>query len=227
MKHTRKELFILCFLLAVLFLSVPAYAEGQPKKSGLRRFWERVTSHGSVLEKAPEAGIKPKPKPVPPKVKLAPPPKPKLAPLKSKPVLPLKLKPVLPPKPKLVPPEVGTKPEVKPGKRPAAKGPQLSKEEMVKTIKTRLGMYPHVISLVPGLSLKVTESGKKEYFYSSQAGTAVPVSDLDEETLHGVFVKISNEVTRIKTDRLMRQMRQQDQIRRQMHQQQQLRKYKK
>ena len=97
--------------------------------------------------------------------------------------------------------------------------PPISKEEMLETIKRRFKIYSEIPYMIPAISVKETEAGEKAYFYTNDTNETIPLEDAEREDLYGVFVRANNEATRINTQRLIRQIQQQEQIRRSMPQQ--------
>ena len=110
-----------------------------------------------------------------------------------------------------------------PEEEPAASGeattrPEIpvSKEKMLEIIKKRLDIYSELIFMVPDLAFRETTDGGKQYYFAPADQIAQKIEDLDKETLHKLFVRINNEATRINTQRLMRQLQQQEMMTRQI-----------
>jgi hypothetical protein len=103
--------------------------------------------------------------------------------------------------------------------RPPRKEIPLTKEEMISSIKRRLKVFSEIEFIIPTLSSKVDEEGNKEYFLRTQDGITRKLEELDKETLTDLFARVNNEATRINTERLLRQIQQQEQIRRSIPQQ--------
>jgi hypothetical protein len=102
--------------------------------------------------------------------------------------------------------------EEKPGEK-ERKRP--SKDEMINTMKVRLNVFPGVIDMIPGLSRKDRQEGEgAEYYYTSSDGVTMQLGEIDEETLYKLYVRVNQEATRMHTERLLSQIRQQEQLRR-------------
>ena len=97
---------------------------------------------------------------------------------------------------------------------PEVKKIPLSKEKMIGVIERRLKIYSEIVFIVAELTFRENAEGEKEYFYQEDDGNIVKLSDLDKETLYGLYVRVNNEATRINTQRLVMQIQQQEQIRR-------------
>lgn len=100
------------------------------------------------------------------------------------------------------------KAEAKPVKpaAPAAKIPlppkkAFTKDEIAKHVKEMLDHEEEVINLIPGLKKSMTEKGESFYTYE---GTRL--EDLDKGTLDKIFSRMNQEVTRIRTERLNKQL---------------------
>ncbi|MGB2600603.1 MAG: hypothetical protein WBD00_02900 [Candidatus Omnitrophota bacterium] len=109
--------------------------------------------------------------------------------------------------------------EVDEDERPPRKEIPLTKEQMIESIKRRLKVFSEIEFIIPTLSSRTDEDGNKEYFLKPQDGITVKLQDLDKETLTDLFARVNNEATRINTERLLRQIQQQEQIRRSIPQQ--------
>ncbi len=110
-----------------------------------------------------------------------------------------------------------------PAEEPASSGdattrPEIpiSKEKMLEIIKRRLDIYSEILFMIPGLTFRETEGGAKQFYYAPEGQIAQKIEDVDKESLHKVFVRTNNEATRINTQRLMRQLQQQQMVMRQM-----------
>lgn len=101
--------------------------------------------------------------------------------------------------------EASTRPEI-----------PISIEDMLKVINKRLEIYSEIVFMIPDLVVRENEDGNKRYYFAPEGQIAQKIEDLDKETLHKLFVRINNEATRINTQRLMRQLQQQEMVMRQM-----------
>ncbi|GEM_PF-5000540 len=97
----------------------------------------------------------------------------------------------------------------------------LTKAEMVDAIKRRLEAYSKIVDIIPGLSMEKDADGEAEYYYSKEGGAPVKLIELDKDTLYKLFVRISNEATRFRTERTIKQIEQQNALMRILHQQEQ------
>ncbi|MBD3425689.1 MAG: hypothetical protein GF409_00500 [Candidatus Omnitrophica bacterium] len=103
--------------------------------------------------------------------------------------------------------------------RPEREEILLTKEQMITSIKRRLKVFSEIEFIIPALSSRTDEEGRKEFFLMTPDGVPTRLEDLDKETLSELFARVNNEATRINTERLMRQIQQQEQIRRSIPQQ--------
>jgi hypothetical protein len=137
-----------------------------------------------------------------------------------------------PEKPEEVPaeriaPEEREKEEAVPEERVEEEKPEeeeipITKEEMIEVIKRRLRIYSQIQYLIPNFYSEVGEDGERVYYYSTPGNPAKRLEELDRKTIQGLFVRVNNEATRLRTEQLMRQIQQQEQIMRTIQQQQQL-----
>jgi len=100
-----------------------------------------------------------------------------------------------------------------------------TKEEMIDIIKRRVEAFPQIAFLIPGFRASGDEGGEVVLLYKKvdEIGSSeVSLKDLDKETLHRLFVRVNNEATRLNTERIVRQLQQQDNLQRIQMQQQQL-----
>ncbi|MFH1553029.1 MAG: hypothetical protein ABID83_05275 [Candidatus Omnitrophota bacterium] len=191
MKYVHGKLFVLLFLVVILSLSVSAHSEEKRKKGVMIKLWERITSRWGEQKKPIEEEKKAEAKkrePLPQEEKIKPVVK-ETAPVEKKVEVPEETEPT----------------------QPVREIP-FSKQEMIDVIEKRLEIYSEIIYMISGLSFEETEDGGKGYFYETSEGDIVKLSDLDKETLHGLFVRVNNEATRISSERLMQQLQQQEQI---------------
>jgi hypothetical protein len=192
MKNWHKRtvfLLLVCFLL----FSLSAYA-AEERKSFFRSWWERVTARFRRQE---------------PKVE------------EKEQIKPLS-KPVTQEEEVVVEEEAITEEEApaakkeetpKPRRRPRKKGELPTKEEMVDTIKRRLQVFKEVVDLIPGLSRRqVKGEDAVEYYYTPSSGVTLRLEQLDRDTLYKLYVKVNQEATRMHTERLLKQIRQQEQL---------------
>ncbi len=98
----------------------------------------------------------------------------------------------------------------------------ISKEEMIEVIKRRVQVYSQIPYLIPNFYSEVGADGERVYYYSLPGQVAMRLEELDKKTIQGLFVRVNNEATRLRTEQLMRQIQQQEQIMRTIQQQQQL-----
>ena len=97
-----------------------------------------------------------------------------------------------------------------------------SKEDMLRVIRLRLKAFPEIVGMISELQMRRFTDGTPEYFYSDfEEGMVKKLEDLDVGILYELFIKINNEASRIQTERLMRQIQQQQQLQRQQQQLQQ------
>ena len=176
MKYIRKGSLILLFLLFVMFLSVPAHAEGQKEKGALIRWWENLRARvsGSKVVPAEEAAEE---------VKVA---------------------------------DIEERIEVKEEKKKTPGEKKIpSKTEMIETIERRLRVFSEIVDMIPGLSRKEKVGAEDaEYRYAPPGNVPMKLEELDEKTLRNLYVKINQQATILNTERINRQLRQQEQLRR-------------
>lgn len=101
---------------------------------------------------------------------------------------------------------------------PDGKEKPLSKEKMIDSIQKRLKVYSQILFLIPELQMKKSQDGAEELYYTSRDGIALKLSDLDEKTLRELFSRVNNEATRLNTERIQRQIQQQEQLTRMLQQ---------
>ncbi len=76
-----------------------------------------------------------------------------------------------------------------------------TKEEMVTQIKKILDIEEEILNFIPGLKKATTEKGESFYTYEG-----LKLEELDKEKLSKIFTRVRQEATRIRTDRLSRQL---------------------
>ena len=189
MKRGKRALLVLILLGITLALSMPAHAEKQ--KGFFIKLWERVS-----------ARFKKKEAPTPAKEVIP----------ERKVELPKEAVPVAPVEPVKEPEEEAPK-----RKAPPKRKVVIPKERMLEVINRRLKVFPQIIDIIPYLSRgEVTEEGEVEYRYILSDGTQVKLEDLDKDTLYNLYVRVNNEATRLHTERILRQIQQQEQLMRSM-----------
>lgn len=85
----------------------------------------------------------------------------------------------------------------------------MSKEEMTDEIYEKLDVFQEIMNSVPGLSAAEISKGKFEYYFEVEEELVkknIKIADLDREKLYGLFVKVSNEFTRLNTERTLKQI---------------------
>jgi len=87
-----------------------------------------------------------------------------------------------------------------------------SRERMLEVIKRRLEVYPIIIDIVPGLSMRESADGEATYYFADKDGVSIKLDLLDDKTLYRLYVKVNNEATRIHTERILRQIQQHEQL---------------
>jgi hypothetical protein len=106
----------------------------------------------------------------------------------------------------------------------AAKKPEIrfTEKEMLDVIKMRLGAFPEITSIIPGFTVKKISNKDVEYYFQTGKGKEpVLIDSLDKQSLYELFLRVNNEATRLQTERLMRQLEQQQNLMRNIMQQQQ------
>ena len=98
------------------------------------------------------------------------------------------------------------------------KRPELSSDEMVKIIERRLKSYPQIVNFIPGLEIRQSQAGEKEIYYTDKGGIALKPGQLEKESLLRLFGRVNNEAAKINTERIIRQIQQQEELRRQIQQ---------
>lgn len=101
------------------------------------------------------------------------------------------------------------------------KRPELSKEKMIASIERRVKVYPQLLQFIPDLKMKKSQDGTEELYYTDKGGIAIKIRDLEEKSLLNLFGRVNNEATRLNTERIQKQIQQQEQLMRQIQQQQQ------
>lgn len=96
-----------------------------------------------------------------------------------------------------------------------------TKDEMLDVIGKRLKVFGEIEYIIPNLFSRIAPDGQKEYYYAPDGGVALKLRDLDKGDLFDLYVRVNNEATRINTERILRQIQQQEQIMRQIQLQQQ------
>jgi len=85
----------------------------------------------------------------------------------------------------------------------------MSKEEMAEIIYEKLDVFPEIMNSVPGLSAAEISKGNFEYYFEVEEEFEkknLKISDLDREKLYSLFVKVTNEFTRLNTERTLKQI---------------------
>jgi hypothetical protein len=188
MKQGKKVLLILILCGIIPVLSMPAYAEKQ--KGFFIRLWERVSARFPKEEKPPaqKEMIPGREAEMPKEEK------------RAVPAVPVK-------------PAEEDKEEIPERKAPPERKVVIPKERMLEVIERRLKVFPRIVDIIPYLSREeATEGGEIEYRYVLDDGTRVKLEDLDKETLYNLYVRINNEATRLHTERILRQIQQQEQL---------------
>ncbi|MCX5686561.1 MAG: hypothetical protein NTW09_03775 [Candidatus Omnitrophica bacterium] len=90
-------------------------------------------------------------------------------------------------------------PAVVPKVMPPAKA--YTREEMIADIKEILDDEEEILNLIPGLKKTVTEKGESFYAFDG-----LKPEELDKEKLGKIFYRVRQEATRIRTNRLNRQL---------------------
>lgn len=83
----------------------------------------------------------------------------------------------------------------------AAVKKELTKEETVTNLKTTFKRYPEVLGVIPGLKVDRDADGNAYYTYNG-----VKLDELDKETLRKIYTRARSEVTRIRIEKLNRQL---------------------
>ncbi len=214
-KRIRIELVVLLTLVSVFLFPVSADAAQTGRKGVLIRWWESVQARFGWGKEAPaeKKEVEPAP-PVKKKEPVGSAPRPRPAPApRPAPVATMEKK----EEPEKEEEALSIEEELEKEKEEIP----VSKGEMVEVIKRRVKAYSQIPFLIPGFSVEETAEGEKEYYYAAEGNIPARLEDLDKETVQNLFRRVNNEATRLNTERLMRQIQQQDQIMRQMRQQQQ------
>ena len=93
-----------------------------------------------------------------------------------------------------------------------------TKQKMLEVIDQRVKTFSQIEYLIPDFYSQQGPEGVKEFFYRTDMGD-MPIEELDKGTLHRLFVRINNEATRLNSQRVMRQIQQQDNLIRMLQQQ--------
>ena len=96
--------------------------------------------------------------------------------------------------------------------------PELSSDEMIKVIERRLKSYPQIANFIPGLEIRQGQDGKEEIYYTDKGVIALKLGQLEKESLSHLFGRVNNEAVKINTERIIKQIRQQEELRRQAQQ---------
>ena len=78
---------------------------------------------------------------------------------------------------------------------------EFTKEEYIAHIKGNLGRIESLIKSIPGLKKDIDPAGNAIYTYQGKR-----LEDLDKEQLTKLYVRVSSEATRIRTERLNKQL---------------------
>jgi hypothetical protein len=78
---------------------------------------------------------------------------------------------------------------------------ELTKSEMVTGIKESLEDNEEMLNFVPGLKMEKSDKGEPSYKLEG-----IRLEDLDKDRLKSVYIKVRQQATRIRTERLNRQM---------------------
>ena len=78
---------------------------------------------------------------------------------------------------------------------------EFTKAELLEHIKGTLDYTKEVLNFVPGLKMVTDAASKTGYTYNG-----MKLEDMDKERLEKLSVRINNEVTRIRTERLNKQL---------------------
>lgn len=85
-------------------------------------------------------------------------------------------------------------------KKAAAKK-ELTKQELVAHLKMMLEHEDEVLSFIPELKKEKDAKGNISYLYKGKK-----IEDIDEKSLRGLYSRTQNELTRIRTERLNKQL---------------------
>jgi len=201
MRSFIKKLFVLFLVAGMLFSAQDLYAQDQKEKGAIVRFWERFRSRW--VNRQQPAVEKQQPVPVLEEVKI----------ISEE----EKIEPQKEPTDMKTEPTQEVKDEIK-EQQDAAKRrfPEikitLSDEEMVESMRARLKTFPQIADMIPEVFAKESPEGEKEYYYKPRAGVTLRFTELDNKTLQKLYRRINGEATRINTERLLRQIHQQDAI---------------
>ncbi|MBD3296452.1 MAG: hypothetical protein GF392_03715 [Candidatus Omnitrophica bacterium] len=89
-----------------------------------------------------------------------------------------------------------------------------SRKEMIEIIERRLDSFDEILYRIPGLTVKKSASGRTHLYYAPEGQVAMKIAELDDKTLHDLFVRVNSEATRLNTERILKQVRQAEQLRR-------------
>ncbi|MGB2600351.1 MAG: hypothetical protein WBC99_07915, partial [Candidatus Omnitrophota bacterium] len=104
--------------------------------------------------------------------------------------------------------------------KPKRERKMIPKEVMIDTMKRRLRVFPSIADMIPSLSRAgTTDTEGVEYFYVLPDGTTISLEEVDQNILYNLYVRVNQEATRMHTERILRQIRQQEQLMRLQEQQ--------
>lgn len=113
-----------------------------------------------------------------------------------------------------VEPEATVRPHPPRETRDVSPAGRRSREEMIRTIKARVEVFPIIINEIQGLSVIEDFSGDPVYVYSVTPGSVpVGLDRLDEEVLFNLFVMVNQRATMLDAERIQTILSQQDRIR--------------
>lgn len=78
---------------------------------------------------------------------------------------------------------------------------EMTKEDYIKSIGTTMDSMQEIKGLVPGLNAETGTDGKNFYTYEG-----AKLEDLDKEKLENLYSRVMSEASRLRTDRLTRQL---------------------
>lgn len=84
---------------------------------------------------------------------------------------------------------------------------EMTKEELLQRITQMFGYNMDLVKIVGGIEAVKDDKGNVTYEYAKKDGAKTRIEDLDKETLEFIFLKAQNEMTRINTEKTMRQMK--------------------
>ncbi len=86
-----------------------------------------------------------------------------------------------------------------------------TKEEKIEIIKRRLKVFSEIVDYIPGLSVKKEEDGSLSCYFTTAEGETKSLSDLDDETVSKLYIRINQEATKLHTERILKQIQMQQQ----------------